>query len=605
MYALAVILARAGSKGLPDKCVRSLLGHPVIDYTFDHALAAELIDGIVFTTDSAPAAAFARNRGIEVIDRPPELANDTARVDAVARHAVARVETERRIRCDVIALLYGNIPVRAPGIIDRAVRHLRDTGATSVRTVAPVGRHHPDWLHRLDGDRMQQFRNNGIYRRQDLEPMYYHDGAVAVVTRDALFSKPASGDDGQAFLGTDRRAVVQNPDDAVDIDGPADLLQAEAILRARRWATATVDHHESGRTPAMPAVNRPRHLRVGDRDVGHGCRVFIIAEAGVNHGGSIDRALAMVDAAADAGADAVKFQAFCADRLTTAAARTAAYQAHATGKTSQRDMLARLELSADQFRRIAERCRQRGVMFLATPFSATDLDGLLELEIRAVKIASTDLVDLELLARAARTGLPLIISTGASDEGEIARAMDVIRAGGAAERVILLHCVSCYPTPTEHANLAAIGTLRTRFAIPVGYSDHTTLLESGAWAVCAGACLLEKHFTLDRTADGPDHAMSLTADELSDYIRRAREAQAAMGGGALAVQAIEREVRSLSRKSVVATRTIERGERIEAAALTAKRADEGVSAADIATIVGATAVMTIPADAPVTPEMFR
>jgi len=232
MYALAVIMARTGSKGLPDKCVRPLLGRPVIAYTFDHAQAARQVNGIAFTTDSHAAAELARRRGIEVIERPAHLATDTARVDAVARHAVEFIEREWGVRPDVVALLYGNIPVRAAGIIDRGIQHLRATGSDSVRTVAPVSKQHPDWLHRLSGDRMEQYRTNGIYRRQDLEPLYYHDGAVAVVTRDALFSHAALGHDGQAFLGRDRRAIVQNAEDAVDIDTPVDLCLAEAVLRA-------------------------------------------------------------------------------------------------------------------------------------------------------------------------------------------------------------------------------------------------------------------------------------------------------------------------------------------------------------------------------------
>jgi len=333
--------------------------------------------------------------------------------------------------------------------------------------------------------------------------------------------------------------------------------------------------------------------------------MFIIAEAGVNHDGDLGKAQALVDAAAEAGADAVKFQAFRADRLTTSTARAATYQSHAIGATSQQVMLSRLELSAHQLKRIADHCRERSIMFLATPFGAADLEGLLEVGIEAVKIASTDLIDFELLQRAARTNLPLIVSTGAADEREIARAMEVIQREGARDRVVLLHCVSCYPTPLDHANLAAIGALRRRFGTLAGYSDHTTSIDSGGWAVCAGACILEKHLTLDRNADGPDHAMSLTPNELRDYIRLARNAQAALGGGELTVQPIEREVRELARKRVVAARFIEKGERIEADALTTKRAERGLSADEFATIVGMTATVTIPSDTPLTREMVR
>lgn len=232
MFTLGVILARAGSKALPDKCVRALLGRPLIEYTFDHVLASERLDAALLTTDSQPAQALARACGIEVVDRPADLATDTATVDAAARHAIEVWESRCGRRVDLAALLYANIPVRAAGVIDRAIEKLIETGADSVRTVAPVGKHHPDWLHRLDADRMQQFRKNSIYRRQDLEPLYYLDAAVAVVTRTALFAALRTPDDHQSFLGRDRRALVQQPEDAVDVDELVDLYLAEAVLRA-------------------------------------------------------------------------------------------------------------------------------------------------------------------------------------------------------------------------------------------------------------------------------------------------------------------------------------------------------------------------------------
>jgi len=237
MYTLAVILARAGSKGLPDKCVLPLRGRPVIGYTIDHALASRLVDAVVLSTDSPRAAEVARAAGVRVIARPPELADDAAPVDAAVRHAVTCFEQEADRAVDAVVVLYGNVPVRAPGVIDRCVEHLVRTGCDSVRTVAPVSKQHPDWLHRLDGDRMEQYRPNSIHRRQDLEPLYYHDGAVIVVRRVCLFAPETAGDP-HAFFGRDRRAVVQAEADSVDIDSVADFYRAEAILRAQEAAEA-------------------------------------------------------------------------------------------------------------------------------------------------------------------------------------------------------------------------------------------------------------------------------------------------------------------------------------------------------------------------------
>lgn len=244
MLTLAVILARAGSKGLPDKCVLPLCGRPVLAYTIDHARSSRGVTDVVLTTDSEPALRVARAAGIRTICRPPELAVDTARVDDAVRHAVLAFESGRyadepdeaadsqRFQVDAVVILYGNIPVRAEGVIDRCLEVLENTGCDSVRTVAPVTKQHPDWIHRLDGDHLVQFRPNSIHRRQDLEPLYYHDGAVIAVTRASLFA-PETADDPHAFFGRDRRAVVQSGEDAVDIDTRGDLYLAEAILRWR------------------------------------------------------------------------------------------------------------------------------------------------------------------------------------------------------------------------------------------------------------------------------------------------------------------------------------------------------------------------------------
>ena len=236
MISLAVILARAGSKGLRDKCMRPLLGRPLIDYTFEHALGSRRLTASVLTSDSIPAQQLARSRGIEVVERPPELATDLATVDSAARHAVETWERRHDRTVDAVVFLYGNIPVRALDAIDRALEHLESRGGSSVRTVAPVGKHHPDWLHRLEGDRLIQFRKNSIYRRQDLEPLFYHDGAVVAVTRKSLFDALQQPDDPHAFFGPDRRAITQRPEDAVDVDELADLYVAEAVLRARMEA---------------------------------------------------------------------------------------------------------------------------------------------------------------------------------------------------------------------------------------------------------------------------------------------------------------------------------------------------------------------------------
>ncbi len=601
MYVLAVILARAGSKGLPDKCVRPLLGRAVIEYTFEHALAAGRVDAVLLTTDSEPTKQLARARGIMVVDRPAELASDAATVDAAARHAVQAFERSTGRTTDALVLLYGNIPVRADGLIDRAVEHLLETGADSVRTVAPVTKQHPDWIHRLDGDRMAQFRLNSIYRRQDLEPLYYHDGAVAVVTRAALFAAPRWEGDFQGFLGDDRRAIVQRPEDSVDIDGPVDFHLAEAILRnaSRELQFARTS------MPSEPRGSAPADIAIGPTVIGAGWPAYLVAEAGVNHNGSVDAALQLVDAAAGAGADAVKFQMFTADTLVTAGAATAAYQQAASGQKSQHAMLRALELSWPEFARVRRRCLERGVEFLATPFSPGNLEALVELGVAAIKLASTDLNNPPLLRAAARTGLPLIVSTGAATADEMAAAVALLEEEGATRRAVLLHCVSSYPTPWDQANLRAIGELARRFGVHAGFSDHTTSEETGALAVAAGARVIEKHFTLDRTAPGPDHAMSLEPAALRRYVQAIRRAEQALGDGTLGVADCEQEVRRIARKSVVAARDIPAGRVLAAEDLCCKRPAGGLEPGEIDKLIGRRTVAVIKADTRLTWEMVR
>jgi len=229
-HTLAVILARAGSKGLPRKNILPLAGRPMIAHTIEAAKQASRIDRVCVTTDLPEAAEVALSMGVDIVDRPAELATDTAAVDAAARHAVESCE---RAGSPVthVAILYGNVPLRSPAVIDLAVERLIATGCDSVRSVRPVDKQHPDWLHRLDGDRLVQFRKNSIHRRQDLEPLYYHDGAVVAVTRAALFA--AEPTDPHGFFGADRRAVISEGGPTVDVDTPDDLRVAEAILAGR------------------------------------------------------------------------------------------------------------------------------------------------------------------------------------------------------------------------------------------------------------------------------------------------------------------------------------------------------------------------------------
>ena len=584
MHTLAVILARAGSKGLPDKCVLPLCGQPVIAYTIGHAQQARRVDAIVLTTDSVRAQEIGRSMGVQVVERPPELATDTARVDDAVRHAVLWYEKTAGRTVDAIVILYGNVPVRAPDAIDRCVEHLQRTGCDSVRTVVPVSKQHPDWLHRLEGDHMVQFRPNSIHRRQDLEPVYYHDGAVIAVARPSMFAPETAGDP-HAFFGRDRRAVILREEDSVDIDTKSDFYRAEALLRA--------EPNQSESSETWPS------FQIGRKLVGQPGFVYVIAEAGVNHDGEIALAKELILAAAEAGADAVKFQVFSADRLVTRQAPVAAYQQKAGQAPTQHAMLRRLELSHDQLGQLAQFARQRGIEFLATPFSVPDLQFLVSIGVAAIKLASPDIVNAPLLDAAACSGLPVIASTGAADMDEIAAAVQRLRRSGPG-LLALLHCISSYPAPEDQVNLAAIGTLARAFECVSGFSDHTDSVAMGAYAAAAGARIVEKHLTLDRKRPGPDHGFSLEPKAMAEYVRHVRHASGLLGDGRLSATDAQRDVRMLSRASIVAARDIQAGEVLDRGMLTTKRPGTGISPMEIDRIVGRRAVRAIHADTTLT-----
>ena len=352
----------------------------------------------------------------------------------------------------------------------------------------------------------------------------------------------------------------------------------------------------------------PRSIQpvtIGRHCISPGERVFIVAEAGVNHNGSVASAIQLVAAATQAGADAVKFQFFRAADVATASAPTADYQRQAGEDSSQRAMLARLELSLEDFSRITKTCDEQGILFLATPFCEADLIRLMALKVPAIKIASTDLTNPALLRAVASTSLPLILSTGASTLEEMQTAIDDLRRWGVADRLLLMHCVSAYPTPPEAINLRAIATLERTFGVGCGLSDHTTLTFTGAWATAAGACLLEKHFTLDRSATGPDHAMSLEPGELAEYVRQVRSVEHALGSGELGMTELEAPVRAVARKSVVAAVDIRRGTKITVKMLAFKRPGTGIAPGDVDRLIGRPVAIDISRDTVLSWDMLQ
>ncbi len=344
-------------------------------------------------------------------------------------------------------------------------------------------------------------------------------------------------------------------------------------------------------------------MRIGQREIGLSQPPYVIAEIGVNHDGSVDRAVALVRSCAEAGADAVKLQLFSAERLLSKAARLAKYQEDA-GATDPQALLAALELSPEQMQPIIEAAHAAKVHAIVSIFSVELVAPALRQAWDAFKTASPDVVHHPLLREISRTGRPMIVSTGAAEELEVAAALSCCL--GEVKDLALLHCVSSYPTPIEEAQLAGIAALRglVERARPqretiIGYSDHTPAVLTGALAVAAGACLLEKHVTYDRDAVGPDHRASLEPADLAEYVRRARQAQQALGALGKHVAACERDVREKSRQSITTKRAMRRGEMLRREDVTFKRPGTGLPPSQLERVLGRTLARDVGADVPI------
>ena len=317
-------------------------------------------------------------------------------------------------------------------------------------------------------------------------------------------------------------------------------------------------------------------------------KVVIIAEAGVNHNGSLEMACRLADEAKHAGADYVKFQTGIPENVISVRAEQAEYQKHNTGTSeSQLDMVRKIMLRPDDFKPLKEYCDSIGIRFLSTPFDLDSIDILKPLEMNLWKIPSGEITNLPYLRKIASMGQPVVMSTGMSRLGEVDDAVGVLLDGGLTlDMITLLHCNTEYPTPYTDVNLRAMLTLRDAIGCRVGYSDHTLGIEVPVAAVAMGAEVIEKHFTLDKTLPGPDHVASLEPAELKAMVSAIRHTEAALGSGRKEVSRSERKNIAIARKSIIAARPISKGERFSHDNLTVKRPGNGISPMLWDTVVG-------------------
>lgn len=318
-------------------------------------------------------------------------------------------------------------------------------------------------------------------------------------------------------------------------------------------------------------------------------KVFIIAEAGINHNGSIDLAKKLIDVAVQAQVDAVKFQTFISTKVITRNAKKARYQIKLTdSEESQLDMVKNLELSFAEFRELKKYCDSKSIMFLSTPFDLESIDFLNELGIEIFKISSGEITNYPYLKKIGKLNKKVILSTGMSYMKEIEDAIQILRENGTRD-ITILHCNTEYPTPMEDVNLNAINTIKEKLNIKIGYSDHTTGIQVPIAAVAIGAKVIEKHFTLDKNMEGPDHKASLEPSELKEMVRAIRNIEKAMGNGIKSPSESEIKNLNIARKSIVANRFIKKGEKFTEENLTCKRPGNGLSPMKWEDVIGETA----------------
>jgi N-acetylneuraminate synthase/N,N'-diacetyllegionaminate synthase len=572
MRILALVTARGGSKGFPGKNLALLAGRPLVAWA--HRTLAAVRDRHpdvrlhLSTDDPAIAEAWpAADRPARL--RPAALAGDASASLDVIRHELAMARQEG-FAADAVLLLQPTSPLLGAEAALAAIAAV-ESGAPSVLAVAPAP-HPPAWALAIGGDGAVNplLAELAARRRQEQPPAFLPCGLWLATARQL--------DEQAALVVPGRTIAVRVPAAAaVDIDAAHDLATATALLGASR---------------------RRRALDLGGRRLGEGLPCCVIAEAGVNHNGSLDLALRLVDAAAAARADVVKFQTFQADHLASAAAPQADYQARNTGRSeSQLEMLRRLELHDADFARLKAHAEAQGLVFLSSPFDAGSARRLRDLGVAAFKLGSGELTSHPLLAEIAGWGRPLLLSTGMCDLDEVEAAAAVVRDHGDPP-VCWLHCVSCYPAPPQESNLRALDALRLAVDGVVGMSDHAMGHAVALAAVARGAVAVEKHLTLDRALPGPDHAASLTPDELARAVADIRLVESALGDGIKRAMPSELSTRAVARKSVVAARDLPVGHRLALADLAIKRPGGGIPPARCGALAGRVLLHPVAADRP-------
>ncbi len=564
----ALVPARGGSKGVPRKNARTVAGVPLLGDAVRKTLrAAQLLGAqarVVCSTDDAELADVAREWSAEVpFLRPAPLATDAATSMDVVLHAL---ETLSIPDDTLVLLVQPTSPLSTAEDIAAVVRLARETGAPALSVAASAHPRSWMWGQQPDGRLLLPTEDVG-HQRQSSAATVTPTGAAYAATAGHLRKH-------RSFMGPDTRGAVMPASRALDVDHPDDLSTADAVLRAR--------------------VATPMRLGNG-RMVGPGHPCFVIAEAGVNHNGKVDLGLRLIDAALEAGADAVKFQTFKTDKAIRKGTPKAGYQVQQTGGGTMEDMVRALELSPRDHQRLWDHARERGITIFSSPFDPDSVSVLTALGVPVIKLASGEITNRFMLEAVAATGLPLIMSSGMANLPEIERALQVLAASHSGP-VSLLHCVSSYPAPPSSLNLRAMETMQAAFGLPTGWSDHSMGPSASVAAVAMGACIVEKHITLDRTMEGPDHTASMEPADFKAMMATIRELEAMKGSPEKRLQPEETDVRKLARRSLVARTDLPAGTVLTRDHFETKRPGTGISSMDLPSVLGRRLTRALAAD---------
>lgn len=545
MRVLAVIPARGGSKGVPGKNLAEVAGTPLVARAVLACRAAPTVTDVVVSTDSEAIAEAARAAGADVIARPTAISGDTASSEAALLHALSAFEELHSLTVDVVLLVQCTSPFLATSDVESVAVAVASGAADSALTVASF--HGFLWRDDPDGSGTG-VNHDPAYRprRQDRPQDLLETGAAYAM--DAAGFRTAR----HRFFGR-TLPVPTDPARVLEIDDPHDLARARLLapLLDPRPGGAHADpqpgaepaphpdpHHPdpqpTPRTPphrrtppAMTSLPDPRLRTFGSRTAGPGRPVYVVGEIGINHNGDLGNAFALIDAAAEAGCDAVKFQKrtpeICTPRDQWDIERDTPW-----GRMTYIDYRHRVEFGEDEYRAIDEHCAKRGIDWFASPWDTEAVAFLEKFDVPAHKVASASLTDDELLRALRATGRTVVLSTGMSTPQQIRHAVEVL---GSAN-ILLCHATSTYPAKAEELNLRVIDTLRDEYPnVPIGYSGHETGLQTTLAAVALGATFVERHITLDRAMWGSDQAASVEPGGLTRLVRDIRTIETALGDG--------------------------------------------------------------------------